>query len=365
MTEKDLYTAFMAPEEKAQWEQRFAKADKRGLFTPPGLRDTISIPGVNGGAYFWDTGADSANGIVFVESKDYPSILKVVKAGESMAENSGGTIPSRIQPGGRGRGGAGRAGGPPMALRFGRTVYEGSCQTCHGPDLKGDRGPEVDDAVKRLGADAVRNIVKNGRGAMPGFPTMNAEAISDVVEFLDKSDQAPPGTGVSGIALTQRLEPDYPAGVTPPPSRYKTGYGTEGYIITPPWSTITAYDLNTGAILWQTPYGDTPQAGPSDKLRGNVSPRSGFVVTAGGLVLFADNQSKLYALDKKTGKVVYSRDVPNSAVGVPAVYEVNGREYILFALTGGPGFPAGARMAAGGTSPPAGEKSYVAFAIPR
>ncbi|HWD99836.1 MAG TPA: PQQ-binding-like beta-propeller repeat protein, partial [Bryobacteraceae bacterium] len=245
MTEKDLYTGFMTPEEKAHWEQRFAKADKRGLFTPPGLRDTISIPGVNGGAYFWDTGADSANGIVFVESKDYPSILKVVKAGESMAENSGGTIPSRIQPGGRGRGGAGRAGGPPMALRFGRTVYEGSCQTCHGPDLKGDRGPEVDDAVKRLGADAVRNIVKNGRGAMPGFPTMNAEAISDVVEFLDKSDQAPPGTGVSGIALTQRLEPDYPAGVTPPPSRYKTGYGTEGYIITPPWSTITAYDLNT------------------------------------------------------------------------------------------------------------------------
>ena len=64
-----------------------------------------------------------------------------------------------------------------MALRFGRTIYEGSCQTCHGPDLKGDRGPAVDDAVKRLGADAVRDIVKNGKGGMPGFPTMNAEAI--------------------------------------------------------------------------------------------------------------------------------------------------------------------------------------------
>ena len=149
--------------------------------------------------------------------------------------------------------------------------------------------------------------------------------MTDVVEFLEKSDQAPPGTGVPGNMLMERLEPDYPAGVTPPPSRYKTGYGQEGYIITPPWSTITAYDLNTGKIMWQTPYGDTPQAGPSDKLRGNVTPRSGFVVTAGGLVLFADNQSKLYALDKNTGKVVYSRDVPNSAVGVPAVYEVNGR----------------------------------------
>src|SRR2546430_13824042 len=136
-------------------------------------------------------------------------------------------------------------------------------------------------------------------------------------------------------------------------------------IITPPWSTITAYDLNTGKIMWQTPYGDTPQAGPSDKLRGNVTPRSGFVVTAGGLVLFADNQSKLYALDKNTGKVVYWRDVPNSAVGVPAVYEVNGREYILFSLVGGPGFSAGARMAPGGTNPPPGERQFVAFALPK
>jgi quinoprotein glucose dehydrogenase len=223
----------------------------------------------------------------------------------------------------------------------------------------------VDDAVKRLGVDAVRNIIKNGRGAMPAFPTMNTEAITDVTEFLDKSEQAPPGTGVPGNMLMEHLEPAYPAGVTPPPSRYKTGYGQEGYIITPPWSTITAYDLNTGEIMWQTPYGDTPQAGPGNKLRGNVTPRSGFVVTAGGLVLFADNQSKLYALDKKTGKVVYSRDLPNSAVGVPAVYEVNGREYILFSLIGGAGFPTGARMPSGGVSPPAGEKAYVAFALPR
>ena len=75
-------------------------------------------------------------------------------------------------------------------------------------------------------------------------------------------------------------------------------------MITPPWSKITAYDLNTGKIKWQTPYGDLPQAGPSDKLRGNVYPKSGFVITAGGLVLFAGNDSKLYALDKDTGALI-------------------------------------------------------------
>ena len=46
----------------------------------------------------------------------------------------------------------------------------------------------------------------------------------------------------------ERLEPDYPEGVTPSPSRYKTGYGQEGYIITPSWSTITAYDRHYSYI---------------------------------------------------------------------------------------------------------------------
>src|SRR5947209_13498908 len=151
----------------------------------------------------------------------------------------------------------------------------------------------------------------------------------------------------------------------PPPSRSKSGHAQQGYIIGPPWSAITAYGLTTGKIMRQTPFGDTPQAGPSEKLRGNVTPRSGFAVTAGGLVLFVDNQSKLYALDKNTGKVIYTRDAPNSAVGVPAVYEVNGREYILFSLIGGPGFSAGARMAPGGTNPPPGERQFVAFALPK
>jgi quinoprotein glucose dehydrogenase len=165
--------------------------------------------------------------------------------------------------------------------------------------------------------------------------------------------------------LTERLEPDYPEDLKPRPARYKTGYGQEGYVITPPWSTITAYDLNSGRIKWQTPYGDTPEAGPSDQLRGNVFPKSGFVILASGLIVFVDNQAKLYVLDQMTGRVIFTKDVPNGAAGVPAVYEAKGREYILFALTAGPAFPEGARMAPGGLSPPVGSKSYVAFALPQ
>jgi quinoprotein glucose dehydrogenase len=188
--------------------------------------------------------------------------------------------------------------------------------------------------------------------------------MDNLLAFLVKPEAAPPGSAAPAAFLGMgRGEPPYPVGITPPPSRYKTGYGNEPYVITPPWSQITAYDLNTGKIKWQTPYGDLPQAGPSDNLRGNVFPKSGFVITGGGLVLFAGNDSKLYALDKDTGKPLVTKDLPNGSLGVPAVYEVNGREYILLAVAGGNPFPAGAKLPPGGVHPPAASKSYMAFAL--
>jgi quinoprotein glucose dehydrogenase len=359
MTVRDMYDAFMTDEQKVWWKDRLSKA-RTGLYEPPGLVDTILIPSVNGGALFFGSGADPTNGTVYVLGKDMPSILKLVPAGESTASNSGGLIPDRPRSG---RGGAQAV--QITAERRGRTVYEQSCQVCHGPDLKGDRGPQVDNAVSRLGADTTRTVITKGKGGMPPLPSLAPALLDDLMAFLTKPESAPPGTAAPAAALAMgRIEPPYPDVVTPPPSRYKTGYGNEPYVITPPWSQITAYDLNTGKIKWQTPYGDLPQAGPSDKLRGNVYPKSGFVITAGGLILFAGNDSKLYALDKSTGELICTKDLPNGSLGVPAVYEVGGRQYILLAVSGGNPFPVGGRLAPGGVNPPAISKSYVAFALP-
>jgi quinoprotein glucose dehydrogenase len=358
MTVKDMYDGFMKPEEKSWWKDRLSSA-RTGFYTPPGLIDTINLPSVNGGALFFSTGADPANGTVYVESKDMPSIVKLVPAGGSLASNAGGLIPDRP------RGAA--AGATPIPAQMGRAVYEQTCQTCHGPELKGDRGPELDTVVNRLGADATRNVIVKGRGTMPAFASLPAQSMADLMTFLAKPDSAPVGSAPSAATLALarlRSEPDYPEEVQGPPSRYKTGYGNESYIITPPWSTITAYDLNTGKIKWQAPYGDLPQAGPSTQLRGNAYPKSGFVITAGGLIVFAGNDSKLYAIDKDTGKLIFSKELPNGSLGVPAVYEVNGREYILMAVTGGNVYPAGAYIPPGGTTPPTVSKSYIAFALP-
>jgi quinoprotein glucose dehydrogenase len=361
MTVKDMYDAFMTDEEKARWKDRLSSA-RTGLYTPPGLVDTILMPSVNGGALFFGSGADPTNGTVYVLGKDMPSIIKLVPAGESLASNAGGLIPDRPRAG---RGGAGQLAGI-TAERRGRTVYEQSCQVCHGPDLKGDRGPQVDNAVSKLGPEATRTVITKGKGGMPPVTTLAPPLLEDLMAFLTKPEAAPPGTAAPAMALAMgRMEPSYPEEVPPPPSRYKTGYGNEPYVVTPPWSKITAYDLNTGKIKWQTPYGDLPEAGPSDTLRGNVYPKSGFVVTAGGLILFAGNDSKLYALDKDTGKLICTKDLPNGSLGVPAVYEVDGNQYVLLAVSGGNPFPAGGRLAPGGVRSAATSKSYIAFALPK
>ncbi|WP_213806103.1 PQQ-binding-like beta-propeller repeat protein [Granulicella sp. dw_53] len=365
MTVKDMYEGFMKPEEVAWWRERLTKA-RTGFYTPPAVGvDTINFPSVNGGALFFSTGADATNGTVYVLGKNMPSIIKLVPAGESTSANVGGLIPARtLNPGVR-RG----VPGFPTKEEMGRVVYEQNCQVCHGPELKGDRGPEIDTAVSRLGTEATHNVITKGRATMPAFSSIPASSMSDLMAFLKQPDLAPLGSAPTAAAQAMMRslssEPAYPEDIEGPPSRYKTGYGNEPYVTNPPWSTITAYDLNTGKIKWQTPYGDVPQAGPSDKMRGNTYPKSGFVITAGGLVMFAGNDSKLYALNSTTGKLIFSKDLPNGSQGVPAVYEVNGREYILLAVSGGgTPYPDGAYMPPGGVSPLAISKGYIAFALP-
>ena len=71
---------------------------------------------------------------------------------------------------------------------------------------------------------------------MPAIPGVTTELMTDLLAFLSNPEEAPPGSALPlGGFGGGRSEPDYPEGVSAPPSRYKTGYGTEPYVIAPPW----------------------------------------------------------------------------------------------------------------------------------
>jgi quinoprotein glucose dehydrogenase len=106
---------------------------------------------------------------------------------------------------------------------------------------------------------------------------------------------------------------------------------TEGLpAINPPWSTLTAYDLNAGTIKWQIPLGEvTELAAKGIKNTGSNWPRGGPVVTAGGLIFVGTRSDrKIRAYDKDTGTVLWEKELPARVDGVPSVFELGGREYV-------------------------------------
>jgi len=237
-TAADLSPFIEDPQERARFLDDIKSARNEGLFTPPGLRNTIEMPGNNGGSNWSGAAVDPEHGTMFIVSKDFPCMLKL--------------SPSTVSG----------------SLRY----------------------------------------------SMQGFGFMVTSS------------------GLSAIA--------------------------------PPWTTLTAYDLNTGTITWKIPLGEVPEiAAKGFTQTGGHFPKVGPVVTAGGLIFTGTRDREIRALDVNTGKVLWKAEVDAALEGIPAIYEVNGKQYVVFCAAARatththsiPGHPAS-------TAPIPG--AYVAFALP-
>ncbi len=118
-------------------------------------------------------------------------------------------------------------------------------------------------------------------------------------------------------------------------------------LLKPPYSRMTAIDMNTGDHVWMTPLGDGDRIRRHRALRHlNLPPlggdgRSGPLLTktllitalsAGG----SDGGARLVAYDKATGALVGSVDLPRGAIGTPMTYALDGRQYIALTIGGTP-----------------------------
>ena len=357
-TVNDVGTNIFSPEERQRWIDVISKARNEGIFTPFSTKYySIQMPGHSGGANLFATASDQQTGTVYVISYTAPALERLYTTAAEASKYIGGShwgpsiaegdpadglmIHRREGPGDGGAGGGrAQAGGNAQAQR-GRAMYDQVCQQCHGATLNGETGaaPSLVGVVGRLGADRIRAILHDGRGMMPSFDSMSDADVAGLLAFLGNPAAAPARAGGAG-----REAPPYPDGVDAPTRMY-TAYGATAISAKPPYSHITAYDLNTGTIKWQVPDGEAVGVEPAGNNFGIIKdhgPKARLAVTAGGLMFQATIERKIRAYDKDTGKVLWTAPLPDGSEGSPAIYEVDGREYVAVCIRG----------------------AYVAFALP-
>ena len=388
----DDINPYLSAEERAYVRDRLLSSRNEGIYTPPSLKGTVQMPGNPGGANWGVTAANPTNGTVYVLGTNAPALLRLEK-----------TLPAGRAGGANASFGRGRGAGNNQAAAGGRALYQLSCQTCHGADLGGGAGPALTGLTTKMSADAIGGIILAGKGFMPAFASLTENQVESIIAYLRDPAGAGRGGGGRGGAAPQgqltwmggkvvesgpapaALTPaplipgesralyggnggilPYPEGTDVPQDRYNSGYGNGGNANKPPWSTLTAYDLNQGTIKWQVPAGDDPLlAAQGIHNTGSRGHRVGIVSTATGIVFIAGGDYKIHAYEEDHGKEIWTHDIAGTSGGSPSMYEIDGREYLVFTVSA-PGAPGRGGQGAAPVDPKRANlpSGYVVFTLP-
>jgi quinoprotein glucose dehydrogenase len=171
--------------------------------------------------------------------------------------------------------------------------------------------------------------------------------------------------GMAGQQVEIARGPGENAGADSPPPPKATGApagGGAGFfglsvqglpLIKPPYGSISAINLDKGEIVWKVAHGDTPDfirnhpalKGLNIPKTGQQTYNIGTLVTK-SLVIAGDGQitttsehprgAMLRAYDKASGKEVGAVFMAAPQSGSPMTYMMNGKQYIVVAISGGP-----------------------------
>lgn len=282
-----------------------------------------------------------------------------------------------------------------QAIQKGSMAFLRYCRPCHGKDMAGTAlGPSLLTLPPRLDLPTFRQTILYGTGRMPPTRRIKEQEISYLLAFLEaessrrkEADEMPtvegPVVANGGAPAEKKLQSKgarnmagnpYPEGVDVPEDRYYTGYGLgHAYVIKPPWTSIVAYDMNTGQIKWQRPLGEDPHAFAARGVRNTGIPtgsqRNGMIVTSTGIVFATVTNGKIYAYDMENGAILWTGETEMGIATIPSMYEVDGRVYLVVSASTPQieGWNIEDKDQAGGGDAESDNKSnrvYQAFALP-
>jgi glucose dehydrogenase len=246
-TVADLNPYILTDDQRAQFRARILAARNDGPFTPIGFDEVVHMPGNQGGSNWGSTASSPGDGRVYVIGFNVPTIIRLLKAGETRPARAGGNR---------------------------------------------------------------EEVVKDG------YPTTD-------------------------------------------------GFGLYPTIVKPPYTTLTAYDLNRGAIAWQTGLGDDLRLLPLG-ITGTGSAatvKGGLIVTGTGLLFATAADRKVHVYDTSNGRELATLPLGGPTSGGPSMYEHGGRQYLLVTASplnnlqpSGPGAV---------PTPHKGPTGLIAYALPR
>ena len=303
------------PEARRAVLERFRAIRSNGQFEPPSLQGTVVFPGFDGGGEWGGASFDPTTGLMYVNSNEMAWILRLVE---------------RRKP----------------AAVSGKSLYVANCASCHKVDMSGSppEFPSLAGIGRKHSETEILDIVRQGQGRMPGFSRLGGDALRAMIRYVLTGEDVKSSetAGSSPIDLKYAID------------GYNKFLDPDGYpAVAPPWGTLSAIDLNRGAIVWQIPFGEYPELAAAGVPVTGSENYGGAVVTAGGLLFIgATNFDKKFrAFDKSTGELLWETVLPAAGNATPATYQVNGVQYVVVAAGGGK------------SSAPTGG-SYVAFALP-